>query len=135
MTTNTLSAMQRRDFLKLAGAASAAGLTRRALAESGRRFSIVIDAIDPVASTQPVRWAAEQLGNALKAKGAIVEDADHFKGAAFYVLVAGTGSTLASGFSHAESAALKVSVSLRAALRTRRPSSFRAATREALSTG
>ena len=102
MTTNTLSAMQRRDFLKLAGAASAAGLTRRALAESGRRFSIVIDAIDPVASTQPVRWAAEQLGNALKAKGAIVEDADHFKGAAFYVLVAGTGSTLASGFSHAE---------------------------------
>jgi hypothetical protein len=101
MTVNPLITMRRREFLKLAGALSAANLTHGALAAPVRRFAITIDAQDPVASSQPVRWAAEQLREAIAAKGAtceIVEAPQQVRGAAFQVLVAGGGSTLARGF-------------------------------------
>ncbi|HUV68470.1 MAG TPA: hypothetical protein VMW15_02330 [Terracidiphilus sp.] len=102
MTHDPLSAIERREFLKLAGAVSAVSLTQGALAQTEQRFSIEIDAADPVASGAPVRWAADQLGAALKEKGAVVVDADHVGGADFRVIVAGAGSPLAKGFSQAD---------------------------------
>ncbi|MGH9593414.1 MAG: hypothetical protein ACRD5L_10015, partial [Bryobacteraceae bacterium] len=102
MTPDPLSAIERREFLKLAGAVSALSLTQGALAQTGQRFSIVIDAADPVASGGPVRWAADQLGKALEEKGAAVVEAEHARGADFRVIVAGTGSPLAKGFSQAD---------------------------------
>ena len=104
MKPDPLSAIERRDFLKLAGAVSAVSLSRGALAQSGRGFSIVIDAQDPIASSQPVRWAAEQLQKALAAKGAkceIVQSPEQAGGAAFHVLVAGPGSSLTKSFPQA----------------------------------
>ncbi len=82
--------MKRREFIKLAGAASAASVARGAMAQSGRGCLIKIDARDPVASAPPVLWAAEQLRAALAAKGAlcrVVKGGEKLLGAAFYVLV------------------------------------------------
>jgi hypothetical protein len=104
MTPDPLSRMQRREFLKLAGAVSAVSLTRGALAETGRSFAIVIDTQDPMATLQPVRWAAEQLRNALTEKGSTCEIArspEQAKGAGFQVVVADAGSDLAKGFPEA----------------------------------
>jgi hypothetical protein len=82
--------MKRREFIKLAGVASAASVARGALAQSGRGCLIKIDARDPVAGAPPVLWAAEQLRAALAAKGAlcrVVKGGEKLLGAAFYVLV------------------------------------------------
>src|ERR1035441_9454952 len=86
--------MKRREFLKVAGAVSAATIARGAMAQSGRGFVIVIDSNDPVASAPPVQWAAEQLRAALAAKGAwchVVTSQERVRGAAFFVLVNATG--------------------------------------------
>ena len=69
MATDRFSRMQRRDFLKLTGAMTAFSLTHRALAGPSRRISVIVDASDPIASSDPVKWAAGQLRNALVDKG------------------------------------------------------------------
>jgi hypothetical protein len=100
--------MKRREFLKVAGAASAATMAHGAMAQSGRGCSIIIDGNDPVAGAPPVRWAAEQLRGALAAKGAlcrILTSGERIRGAAFYVLVnsagpASTGPTAPSNAPH-----------------------------------
>ncbi len=86
--------MKRREFLKVAGAASAATIVRGSMAQSGRGFVIVIDSNDQVASAPPVQWAADELRAALAAKGAwchIVTSEARVRGAAFFVLVNATG--------------------------------------------
>jgi len=100
--------MKRREFLKVAGAASAATIAHGAMAQSGRGCSIIIDGNDSVAGAPPVRWAAEQLRGALAAKGAlcrILTSGERIRGAAFYVLVnsagpASTGPTAPSNAPH-----------------------------------
>ena len=69
MGSDRFSKIPRRDFLKLAGAVSAASVTQGAFAETDRHFSIVIDAEDPIASAHPVRWAADQLAQCAEGKG------------------------------------------------------------------
>lgn len=104
MTPNTVSSIHRREFLKLAGAVSAVGLSHRALAQTGRKFAIVIHPHDPLATTPPVQWAVEQLRQALAAKGEsseIVPEPENSVGAVFQIRVAGPGSTLAEGFPQA----------------------------------
>jgi hypothetical protein len=89
MATDSLSTMQRRDFLKLTGAVTALHLTPLAFAGAGGRISIVLDATDPIASSGPVKWAAGKLRNALVAKGAlcnIVESLDQAKGSTFRIV-------------------------------------------------
>ena len=86
--------MKRREFLKVAGAASAATIARGSMAQSGRGFVIVIDSNDPVACAPPVQWAADELRAALAAKGAwchVVTSQERVRGAAFFVLVNATG--------------------------------------------
>jgi len=65
---------------------------------------VVLDTADPLASSGPVRRAAERLCNAASAKGAtasVVTDAKDAAGASGLVIVAAPKSELAKHFSHA----------------------------------
>jgi hypothetical protein len=102
-----VSTMQRRDFLKLTGAMTALSLTPLALAGAGRRISVIVDASDPIASSDPVKWAAGQLRHALAAKAAlcdIVQSLDQAKGSTFCIVVAAAGSAVARSFPQATAA-------------------------------
>ena len=87
--------MKRREFLKVAGAASAVSLARGVAAAPAPTFFISIDDRDPIASAAPVRWAAEQLRAAIAAKGALCRivslrekiPGDQLRSAAFFVFV------------------------------------------------
>jgi hypothetical protein len=86
--------MKRREFLKVAGAASAATFVPGAMAQAARGCSIVINGSAAVAGGPPVEWAAEQLRAALAAKGAlcrIVRLGEHIRASAFYVVVNSAG--------------------------------------------
>ena len=101
MSPDSIAAIQRRDFLKLAGAATALSLTPGALAAPSLRVAVIIDDGDPAASSAPVKWAAGELRKALAAKGAIcqiVSSPSQAEGSALAVLVAGTASSMAKGF-------------------------------------
>jgi len=101
MTLDVLSAMQRRDFLKLAGATTVFGLTRGAFAASSGRVAVLIDAENSAALGGPVSWAADQLKKALAAKSVqceIVHTPEQAAGSAFCIAVAGIGSGMAKGF-------------------------------------
>ncbi len=104
MAHNPVSAIRRRDFLKLAGAVTAFGFTHEALAGPSRRVSLTLDVNDPIASSDPVKWAAGQLRQALIAKGVIceiVESPEQVNGSNFCVLVAAAASELAKNFPQA----------------------------------
>lgn len=101
MEIELFSALQRRDFLKLAGATTVFSLAQSVTAQSPGRVAIIVDADNPVASSAPVAWAAGQLKKALAARNAnceIVNSLEQVKGAALCVVVAGAGSNLAKGF-------------------------------------
>ena len=106
MAADSLSAIQRRDFLKAAGAVTLFSLTHSALAEAGGRVSILIDANDPIASSAPVKRAAERLQKALSAKGvtcAMAQSAEEVKGSSSCIVVAPSSSGLTKGFLQAKS--------------------------------
>ncbi len=69
MMTEQLSTMQRREFLKLAGATTFCSLAPTAMAASPYRISILLDRNDANASAPSVKWAADRLRAALAAKG------------------------------------------------------------------
>ena len=88
--------MQRRNFLKLAGASAAWGVSGTAWAEDLPRVSIVL-----AHESQPVRWAANQLQQAFSARHvncAIVPSPDQAAGSRFSILAATPGSPLAKAF-------------------------------------
>jgi hypothetical protein len=102
MKRDTVSFIERRDFLKLAGAATIVGLTHNASAAPSRRISILVDADNPIASKGPVMRAAGQLRKELLAKGMtceIIQSVDQATGSAMCVVVAATDSRLAQGLS------------------------------------
>jgi len=112
---DSLTAMQRRDFLKLAGAATAFGFAQKALPSPCRQISIIVDPDDPLACGGPVQWAAGRLRQALATKGVmcqVVQSPEQASGSALHVLVASPGSSTAQSFPQA-SAALTVAESLR----------------------
>ncbi|HZL49699.1 MAG TPA: hypothetical protein VFC37_01990 [Terracidiphilus sp.] len=114
MEHNLFSSLQRRDFLKLAGATAVAGITRTSFAAPGGRVAVVIDAGNSIAAGAPVKHATGKLEQALAAKGIrceIVGSKEQARGASFTILVAGPESELARGFAHAAAPATE-SVSL-----------------------
>src|ERR1700712_5549466 len=88
-------ALPRRDFLKLAGATAAVGITTPSFAATGTHVAIVIDAADPIASSAPVRWAAEKLQRAIIATGATADIVSNPTHAATTILVSSIHSPLA----------------------------------------
>jgi hypothetical protein len=101
MTLDQFSAMQRRDFLKLAGATTVASLAPGAMAASNRRVTVVVDPANPVASSGPVKQAAMRLQKALAAKGVsceVVQSAEQAAGSALCIVAAATDSNMAKGF-------------------------------------
>jgi hypothetical protein len=104
MAAHPFSTIQRREFLKAAGAVTILGLTHQAMAAPGSSVAILIDSTDPISSSGPVKRSAEQLRKALADKGVdchMAQSADEAKGTASYIVVAASGSDLAKGFPQA----------------------------------
>ena len=105
MNSDSLSTLRRRDFLKLAGATTILGFSHSALAAAGGRVSILVDGSDPIASSTPVKRAAEQLSKALAAKGvncSMAQSAGEAKSSTSCIIVAASGSDMAKDFPHAK---------------------------------
>ncbi|MEO8735499.1 MAG: hypothetical protein ABI380_03070 [Edaphobacter sp.] len=105
MAPDIFPALQRRDFLKLVGAVAAVGVADNALAASnhGQRICIVVDAEDPIASSEPAKWAIGKFRRAMTEKGTISEvihSLSEVKEAALVVIVAGPSSPMAKDFPH-----------------------------------
>ena len=101
MRTEAARKVARRDFIKLAGAAGACGLSPSAFAGGAGHVALILDSENAAASSAPVRRAAEQLRRALAAKNIpceVVSSAQAAGGAAFCVVVAADGSRYAAGF-------------------------------------
>jgi hypothetical protein len=101
MTSESGSIMQRRDFLKLAGATTVCSLAPVASAAPARRVSILLDSNDANATAGPVKWAAVQLRDALAAKNVeceMITSAESAERFGFCVVAATAGSKLAKGF-------------------------------------
>jgi hypothetical protein len=104
---NSNNGIERRDFLKLAGAAAAFSFTQKALSSPCSQISIIIDPDDSLTSGAPVKWAAERLRTALVAKGVmchIVPSPEQASGSALHVLVASESSGIARDLPQARSA-------------------------------
>jgi hypothetical protein len=92
-----MTKMQRRAFLKLSGATTAAGLAPQVFSSPVRRVCVVLDP----ASGEPVRWAAGKLQAELLKKGVrcdIASTLEQAKGAGFCILVARQGTQLTQSF-------------------------------------
>ena len=101
MKAGPLSGIERRGFLKSAGAVTLFGLAHTNLAEAGGRVSILI-AGDSISAGAPVKRAAERLQKALLAKGMscrMAQAVEETTGSSFCVVVAASGSVLTKGFS------------------------------------
>jgi hypothetical protein len=95
MKSNPVSLMERRDFLKLAGAATVVGLTHNAYAAPNSRVSIVVDAGNPIASSGPVMRAVGQLQKEFLSKGMVCEtvhSVEQATGTALCIVVTATDS-------------------------------------------
>jgi hypothetical protein len=101
MNSRTLSAIQRRDFLKLVGSATVCGLTHAAAADPAGRVTIVIDPEIAAASSGPVHWAATRLQKALAQKGVdcrIASSVADAAGSSICVVVAANDAKITKGF-------------------------------------
>lgn len=94
----------RRDFLKLAGAAGLYGVSHRAMAADAERVCIIVDPASQAATSAAASRAADQLRQAIAAKGVPCERAHSPQaahGSAFCIVVAGPESEMARSFSSA----------------------------------
>jgi hypothetical protein len=101
MRADAASNIARRDFLKLAGAATACGLAPASFAAGTSRVCLIVDPENPTASSAPVKRAAEKLRQALASKGvgcAMEQSAEAASGSSLCVVVASPESQLARAF-------------------------------------
>ena len=101
MTLGSDSKMQRRKFLKMAGATTACSLAPAAMAAPTGRVSIVLDCNDTNTSALHVKWAAERVRGALAARSVLSEiiPAPRISNRLdLAVVAAAAGSELAKGF-------------------------------------
>src|ERR1700744_1200205 len=114
MKPDALSNVDRRDFLKLAGAATACKASQRAFAAPSERCTLIVDPANAAASSGPAKRAAGQLRDVLAAKGVacdLASTSDAAAGASLCIVVSGPESDLARGFP--KGAALTAAESLR----------------------
>jgi hypothetical protein len=107
MASDPRYTLQRRDFLKLVGAAATVGLNETTLAASGQNISIVVDGSDAFASSAPARWGIARLQKALTDKGATCSIAPDLAAAhtsSHVIVVAGEQSAMAKSFPSPSSA-------------------------------
>jgi hypothetical protein len=93
--------IRRREFLKLAGAAVALGTSEFSVALTNKSVALLLDSTDATASGAPVKWAADKLQKAIRAKGgscAMISDVNAMHGAGLVVLVGGDHSPSAKSF-------------------------------------
>ena len=98
------SKFARRDFLKIAGAATACGLSRPAFGSGNLRAALITDAGNAAVSSVPVTRAVGRLRRELEAKGVSCIAAQTLEAAAassVCIVVAGSESQLSAGFSRA----------------------------------
>jgi hypothetical protein len=92
------SIVNRREFLRNTGAAASLAVAGGiAAAAKGPAVSIIVYPDDPVASAAPARWAADQLRNALHARGVPAEVHENLDQAAvgdFCIVSSGLGSAV-----------------------------------------
>lgn len=96
-----IARIARRDFLKLAGAAGVYNLSNHTDAAGSERICLIIDPASQAATSAPAMRAAEQLRQAIAAKGVPCESThstEAARGSAFCVVVAATDSAMARGF-------------------------------------
>lgn len=96
--------VERREFLKLAGATAILGLTHTAAASTPHRIAILMDSADHDASGEPARRAAERLRKSLAARGGhcdLLSSPEEANGADLCIVVAARNSDLAGGFANA----------------------------------
>src|SRR5580692_8443792 len=101
MNSSILSAIQRRDFLKLVGSATVCGLTHTAVAAPAGRVTIVVDPDIAADSIGPVHWAASRLQKALAQKSVdckIATSMADAAGSSFCVVVAANNAKITKGF-------------------------------------
>ncbi|QHN03278.1 hypothetical protein FTO74_07790 [Granulicella sp. WH15] len=102
MASDPRTTMQRREFLKLAGAAAAAGVSKSALAAPSKNIIVLVDSTDTTATSAPVKWAVSKFQQALSSKGAtcsIASDIAAVPGSAsLVVVVAGDQSSAVKSF-------------------------------------
>lgn len=95
------SNIPRRDFLKVAGAATVCGFSQSALAASNTRACLIIDSQNASSSGEPAKRAIARLRRELEAKGiscTAMQTPDATAGSSFCVVVAGPDSQLSKGF-------------------------------------
>jgi hypothetical protein len=94
-------AISRRDFLErtsVAAALGALGVPAPSARAQERRVALIVDPLDPVATSTPAHWAADELGRALMAQQVDVELAsspDQARSAVARIRIAGFGSQAA----------------------------------------
>lgn len=101
MKTHFASNIARRDFLKVAGAAAVCGLPQTSFAAGAGRACLIIDPRNPLASSEPVKRAMEQVRHALEAKRVSCITAQTLEAAAgssVCVVAAGPESQFSQGF-------------------------------------
>src|SRR5512146_1058069 len=101
MKADSFALIERREFIKAAGAATVLGFASTGFAAPRGRTIILIDGNNSVASSAPVKRAAAQLRKALAAKNVncqIVQSAGEVKGASSCIVVAGASSEHSKGF-------------------------------------
>src|ERR1035438_4957452 len=101
MSADTDLNIVRRNFLKLAGAVTACGLARLGLAAGANHMSLILDPENSIASSAPVKRAAEKLCRALASKGvdcAMEQSVEAAAGSSLCVVVASPESQLARSF-------------------------------------
>jgi hypothetical protein len=101
MRADAASNIARRDFLKLAAAVTTCGLAPAGLAAGTNHICLILDPENPIASTVPVKRAAEKLRQALASKGAVSameQSAEAAPGSSLCVVVASPESQLARAF-------------------------------------
>ena len=93
--------IRRREFVKQAGALSVLGLSEKKLGAFSGRVALITDETDSNISNRPVKWAIEELRQAIElhqTQAVVAGSPGEARDAALFVVVAGGRSPLSQSF-------------------------------------